>query len=305
MNHPILITGTHRSGTTWVGNILSKNPAYELIYEPFNLHNKPGRHWISFEKWFTFVCKENEEKYRKGLENTFSFRYSPWLKLSDMPNWNGLKQCYFEAKAYKKFRKEKKVPLVKDPIAFFSAPYLAETFNMNVLVLIRHPAAFVSSLKRMGWGFNGLDLLSQPLLMQKVLMNFQEELENLTNESLNDIDQMCCLWNIFHTVILEYQNKYPDWIFVRHEDLSLEPEKAFQKLCEKLDIDFNPEMKAYIKQLNDTKKGDVEGQKLHQLKRNSQHNIKIWKERLTAEEINQIRTKTELVSNRFYSNEDW
>jgi hypothetical protein len=190
-NQPILISGTHRSGTTWVGNVLSKNPNYEMVYEPFNLNNKPGRHWINFENWFTYISKENEQAYKAGLSKTYSFQYSPWLKLSDMPNWNGIKQCYFEAKAYRKFRREKKTPLIKDPIAFFSAPYLAETFNMKVVILIRHPAAFVSSLKRMSWDFNGLDLLRQPLLMKHVLTDYMEELETLSDENANYIDRIC------------------------------------------------------------------------------------------------------------------
>ncbi len=32
--HPILVTGTHRSGTTWVGKMLAAGPSTAYISEP-------------------------------------------------------------------------------------------------------------------------------------------------------------------------------------------------------------------------------------------------------------------------------
>ena len=37
-------------------------------------------------------------------------------------------------------------PLIKDPIAIFSADWLADKYDMNVVVLSRHPLGFISSL---------------------------------------------------------------------------------------------------------------------------------------------------------------
>jgi hypothetical protein len=34
--HPILVTGTPRSGTTWVGKIIATSPSVGYIKEPFN-----------------------------------------------------------------------------------------------------------------------------------------------------------------------------------------------------------------------------------------------------------------------------
>ncbi len=60
-------------------------------------------------------------------------------------------------------------PLVKDPIALFSAEWLAATFDMRVLVMIRHPAAFAASIRRRGWRHRFADFLEQPLLMRDLL----------------------------------------------------------------------------------------------------------------------------------------
>ena len=44
---------------------------------------------------------------------------------------------------------------------------------------------------------------------------------------------------------------------------------------------------------------------LHTLKRNSRDNVKIWQKRLNPDEIKQIRTLTESVSDLLYFNDDW
>ncbi len=51
---------------------------------------------------------------------------------------------------YYKYRMYNIRPLIKDPIGLFSYKWLVSKFDMDVLVLIKHPAAFVSSLKKNG-----------------------------------------------------------------------------------------------------------------------------------------------------------
>lgn len=43
--------------------------------------------------------------------------------------------------------------LIKDPLAYFSSKWFAKSYDMDVLILIRHPAAFAASLKQQGWYF--------------------------------------------------------------------------------------------------------------------------------------------------------
>ena len=47
---------------------------------------------------------------------------------------------------FRRYGGESARPLLKDPIAVFSAEWLGDTFGMDVVVLIRHPAAFVNSI---------------------------------------------------------------------------------------------------------------------------------------------------------------
>jgi hypothetical protein len=39
---PILVTGAHRTGTTWVGKMLAASPQVAYISEPLNVWHRPG-----------------------------------------------------------------------------------------------------------------------------------------------------------------------------------------------------------------------------------------------------------------------
>jgi hypothetical protein len=110
---------------------------------------------------------------------------------------------------------------MKDPIALFSAPWLARTFNADVVVLIRHPAAVVSSLVRLDWIFYFPYLLEQPELMRDWLAPFAEEIRRFAASPQPLLEQGILLWRIMHHVIFRYQQEHPEWIFLRHEDLSM------------------------------------------------------------------------------------
>ena len=72
---PILVTGAHRSGTTWVGKMLALAPGVAYIHEPFNPRTAAGLSPARFDRYFTVVTRENEARYRPGLEQTIRFRY--------------------------------------------------------------------------------------------------------------------------------------------------------------------------------------------------------------------------------------
>lgn len=69
-------------------------------------------------------------------------------------------------------------------------------------------------------------------------------------------------------------------------------------MCDFLGLKMTNEMLQYIKQTTVNKTQD-------NINRNSLKNIHTWKERLSAEEISLIRTKTEKYWRSFYNETDW
>src|SRR5688500_10504228 len=76
-NNPILVTGAHRSGTSWVGRIIALSPAVFYIHEPFNVSDGPGPGicGVTFENWFTYIDATNERSYYAPLHKTIALQY--------------------------------------------------------------------------------------------------------------------------------------------------------------------------------------------------------------------------------------
>ena len=131
-------------------------------------------------------------------------------------------------------------PLLKDPFAVFSVPWFAEVLGCQVIILVRHPLAFVSSLKRLQWTFDFQDLLSQPLLMRDHLEPFRDQMSAMINNPDDVIAQGSLLWRMVYSVVDGYRSSYPEFMVVRHEDLSRNPEGGFRDLYASLGLAFTP-----------------------------------------------------------------
>ena len=71
---PILVTGAHRSGSTWVGRMIATSPRVTYLHEPFNLKHDMGLCRTQFDCWFTYVCERNESAYQRDLRDTIGLR---------------------------------------------------------------------------------------------------------------------------------------------------------------------------------------------------------------------------------------
>src|SRR5665811_676016 len=73
---PMLVTGSHNSGTTWVGRMLAASRSVAYSHEPFNVgHRRPGICTDTFHRWFTYVCVDNESHYRGDIERLVMLSY--------------------------------------------------------------------------------------------------------------------------------------------------------------------------------------------------------------------------------------
>ena len=70
MPSPILVTGSHRSGTTWVSWMLSQAPQVTYVYEPFSVGNSKG---ISNPYWYPYITNENGG-YRAEMKRVVQLR---------------------------------------------------------------------------------------------------------------------------------------------------------------------------------------------------------------------------------------
>jgi Sulfotransferase family len=301
-NRPILVTGSHRSGTTWVGRMIASHPAVAYLSEPFNVRVPPSpvRHF------FHHVTAGEEAAFRAYLEPLLTFRDPALYQVRGAGMWPSLRRLARTGRCWTR-RVSGCRPLLKDPIAFLSADWLARTFAADVVVLIRHPAGFASSLKRLGSVFDFNDFVTQPdLIRAHGLEAFEDDFRAFAANPPDLLDQAILLWQVFATVTLRYQKDHPEWTFLRHEDLSAFPVDAFAGLLSRLGLHLTPGVRRTIERYTSAKNpSEAPTGVAHHLKLDSRANVHSWRRRLSPDEIQRIRRGTERLARLFYGDADW
>lgn len=303
---PILVTGAHRSGTTWAGKILAASSETAYISEPLNVLHRPGVFSASIRHWYTYICSENEAQYLPALQETLAFRYHLAAEIRSLRSRKDFLRMGRDWTTFLRGRFRGLTPLIKDPFAVFSAPWFAERLNCRVVITVRHPAAFASSLKRLKWNFDFSDLLQQPLLMRDWLEPFRQSMEEMQHHPEDIIGQSSLLWKMIYQVVLTYQEQFPSFQIVRHEDLSLQPVEGYRRLYEALGLNFSAQVEKTIFETSSSENpSELSRNAVHSVHLDSRANLKNWKRRLEPDEIERIRSITECVACRYYDSKDW
>jgi hypothetical protein len=274
------------------------------ISEPLNVLHRPGVFAAPTQHWYTYICAENEADFLPALRQTLAFHYHTWDEIQSLHSRKDVLRMARDWSTFLTGKLGKKLPLLKDPFAVFSAPWYASRLGCRVVITVRHPAAFASSLKRLKWPFQFDDLLQQPLLMQHLLTPFRSEIETACHEDM--IGQAALLWKIIYHIVDQYRHEHPGFIVVRHEDLSLNPVEGFYDLYTTLGLRFNTRAhQAVIKSSNTANPREVSTHAVHAYRLNSRANLTHWKSRLTQDEIRQIAEITGETAALYYPDIDW
>src|SRR4029077_14652741 len=118
------------------------------------------------------------DDFRRLLE----FRYNYVAQAVSVRSRRQVRASLRDGGQFLRYRMQHARPLVKDPMALFSAEWIAETFDAQVVVIVRHPAAFASSIKLDGWAHPFSHFLNQPALMEDHLSSFDEEIKTFAQE---------------------------------------------------------------------------------------------------------------------------
>lgn len=303
---PILVTGSHRSGTTWVGRMLTLSSAAHYVHEPFA--PMYGRSWLNEPptQRYLYIPPGAYHPVVKQLSSITNLK-PDWLAIARRsPTFRNFFRLLQEAYLTRRARKRGAAALVKDPFLLASAEWFVKHTNARCIVLIRHPAAFVSSIKRLGWRLDPKWLLNQPLLMRDFLEPFRYELELDAKQPTNLVNHGCLIWNVLNSISYYHKCKHPEWIVTRYEDLASFPTTEFKKLYKTLGLPWSNETERTIYILNSAKNPtDVSKADRLEVRRNSRKAIHTWKNRLTDREISLIYEKTHAIADHWYPTGTW
>jgi Sulfotransferase family len=280
----------HRSGTTWVGRMLTASREAVYFHEPLNPACSTALLGVRVEPQYLYVSEENEDGYLQAFRRLLDFPLAA-RKAEQRPGQR-LRRVARLAHA----RATSARALLKDPFAVFSIPWFARRLGAEVVVIVRHPLAIAGSSKRLAWGFDTSSLLSQPLLMRDRLQSFRAELEE---QPTTIVGQAALLWRVVYELIRDDAREIPEVRIVRHEDLSRDPLGEFRRLYGSLGLNFEERAVRAIERTT-SPRNPVETSAPESIELDSRAALQTWRNRLAREEIAQIERETNDLANQFY-----
>lgn len=301
----LLVTGTIRSGTTFVGEVLQKATCYRLINEPFSYNHgiKGIKHWNPYT--------DGEVEFYNNLIDDF-FKMKSDFKLHERKKSDRVLKQVIKSKAHLNYLQVKlksnilgqQNMILKDPLSALLSKYLYTHYKVGVLILIRHPAAFYYSNKRLGWDFDMQHLFNQKELVEKYLYEEQK----IFSTRMNYAERISLLWRCINKVLLSYNanseiGKY--WKLVTHEDICVKPQKVFNSIFNEFEIPYTSEIQGHISaSTSKTNNTDVGGE-THILERNSKNLKDYWKGKISDSEISALKSITEDIASNYYDERSW
>lgn len=297
----VLVTGAIRTGSTYVGHVLSRAKGLSYIDEPFNRE----RGIVGVNHWFPYASSPHDY-YGRMVEEfmrlNVRYRFTPTgsrLKMAAKRVIGGRAQ--WRLRHFRWLGRRSGGMLIKDPLAIFLSDYMHRRFGVGVLVLVRHPAAFYYSVRRLGWRFDPSELLRQDRLVEELLMAERPLLERTHG---SPAEQYAILWRCIYRVVLQFSDEHccsGGWLVRRHEDISVEPEREFQRIFEALNIPFSESVRQFVRKSTSRANPAVApGNRTHVIRRDSAALVDYWRQRVPNDEQRVIRKVVGEVGERFY-----
>lgn len=271
------------------------------VHEPFCPNRSPG--WITtpMPRWFMYITEDNEAPYLEPVRHVLQLRYPVRASLAAIRHPKHAARQIPEIGRALVHRARKLRPLLKDPFALYSTEWLADRFGIKPIVMIRKPVAFVSSIKKLNWGFDyEREWIGQPLLMRDHLESHRHAFEGYRGE-VDLIGEGIVMWNAIYDFVDRMRQRRPEFAYVRYEDVAADPSARFRELYSLLGLRWDDEVSARIASYSDeANPRDVSPRRRRAIKRDSNAATETWRSRLTQEEAARVEAGTAAVAAAFY-----
>jgi hypothetical protein len=219
----ILLSGTGRSGTTWVEEVINHDNSYRIIFEPFT-----GRKLDILVGW------ENKQYLRP------SNRDAAYLKAARAILSGKIKSPAIDHLNHRYFARRR---IVKDIRTNLLLGWIKENFpQIPIILLLRHPCAVANSKLQLGWGCDLVELFRQTDLVTDFLSPFRERID----AAVDLFDRHILLWCIENYVPLS-QFAPGEALVVFYERLVLSPEEHIPRIMDHVGRPYSNDVIAMTK----------------------------------------------------------
>lgn len=284
----ILLTGSPRSGTTWVMELIETVPGIRRIWEPLlfrDSHSEPA-HKANFGLGIRpyLAVGENHPELETFLGRLLSGKECPY------PMMMGPLTCS-RLKFLKRFASKKTI--IKFCRAQRLLPWLLHKFDVQTILLIRHPCAVVASqLNHPGFQQEQTGK-EHPVISEQVMTEYPDLAQYALNLSHLE-EKLAATWCFDYLIPLRKWGEQEDFLLV-YERLLVDPENQLHRIERHLGIEFPEDTFQRVKMPSAT----TMGRSLHV--RESEERLSIWKSRLSSEEASRILQVVKRFDINFYT----
>jgi hypothetical protein len=314
---PLLVTGIPRAGTSWVGRMLEAGGPFVYINEPLNPHHPPGQSpgvlRARVRHRFQYIGDANEQAFLEPFRDTLAFRYQYRAELRRNRAPADLLRMLQRSSSFAYGRLLRRRALLDDPFAVLSAGWFAERLGCDVVAVVRHPAAWLVSRRRLGWRTDFTSLLRQPALMRDWLEPYRGRMLALVG-TRDDLAEAALLWRMVYGVVAELERRIPRIHVVRHEDLATDPAAGYEALYRVLGLRLDEGARRRIDRATSGGRpdrrvawslgsGGISRTAYRPL--DSRALVRSWRTQLSPEDTARMRALTGDVAATFYAPADW
>lgn len=267
----IIVTGLHRSGTTFMGELIARATSAAVINEPLNVGEgiKEAKNWYYNEdNLFTSF-----EQYRSSLRS-LNLKYKPpiiWTRKHVYKHLIGSRSRLLlrYARLLRLMNRDMQI-LVKDPFCLFLANQFL-SHGDKVVVCTKEPSKYIASLKKQQWYFN-FEEFAQHMQLQNTEAFAPHGI--ISQNKINTLeDNAAKLWYLAFDFLLTVNAKNALFINVERLDIPEYRYLKFLQLSEYLGVKTNTIDRSYE---SVTKNGLIwSNRKIHDFKREFKKDIQI------------------------------
>lgn len=268
------VTGMHRSGTTWVGQMVDRALPGCIIHEPMNAH--VGLRGV--DKWYYGPKDKSHVTTLIGemIQGRRSFRRRRDKDglLKNLARTIGGSR--YERDLAAALGSGSSTLLLKDPFLIRVGSVLVEAFDAKGVIMVRHPAALINSLKRMGWTLPALDGLEPGPAQADPNLQFAFDVGRF--------------WSALYAEVETQLAIAPNHLLlVRHEDMCVEPVRIGGEILVHLGIPTNEKAQDFLRVSTSGNAGEMSGNQLHNMHRDARKLVSSWRHSLPPAEIEAVQ----------------
>ena len=291
INSWIFVTGVPRSGTTFVGKILSLPLSVDFINEPFSAGN------VAPEKEFRYRYLRPDESstiansYHGAFERLiqYDFHLETWYSNDDSWYRRILKYILGSRGPFylrlAKLNPFHRAAVIKEPQHALITEFLSQRFSIRPVIVVKHPVSMAASLKRLGWSPRLDWFASQPSLVEDY---FADEPDFVEHAPDNIVEAAAKHWRVIYKVLLEQAKFHPDWTVVVLEELSKTPIESSRRLYEQLNLPWSASVEQQICKYTRADSAEARDNRVHDLKRDSANIFKLRRQSIPPKERERI-----------------